>query len=48
MELEFTTSGQLFPTDVLLCLDNTEASYSISGFPRLLQDEVGPGGAIPP
>lgn len=46
MELEFTISGQQFPTDVLLCLDDRESWYSISGFPCLLQDEDGPKGTI--
>ena len=45
MKLKFTTSGQLFPTDVLLCLDRRDTWFSISGFPRLLQNEDGPRGA---
>ena len=44
MRLKFTISGHLFPTDVRLCLDRLW--FSISGFPRLLQMEDSPGGAI--
>lgn len=45
MELKFTTSGRLLHTDVLLCLDRRDICYSISGFPRLLQDEGNSRGA---